>query len=304
MKQLFRISLLVLLQWLPLIALAELRVFACEPEWSALAEEVGGDLVKVASATQALQDPHYIEARPSLISKVRKADLVICSGAQLEIGWLPRLLSKANNPRVLPGKEGFLEASRFVRRLDVPDSVDRSRGDIHSQGNPHVQMNPHNILVISSELGRRMALLDPANEQRYLQQTEDFRSRWQEAIEAWEKRALPLSGRRVVCHHKSWIYLEDWLSLEEVATLEPVPGIPPTTAHLSELLALLGTDGAGADWIIRAPFQSGKASLWLEDRTGIPALMLPLTVGGSEGAQNLFGLFDDILDRLLERIEQ
>ena len=300
MKQLSTIFLLILLLGLPLSALAELRIFACEPEWSALAEEIGGDLVKVSSATHALQDPHYIEARPSLISKVRKADLVICSGAQLEIGWLPLLLNKANNPQVLPGKGGFLEVSRFVRRLDVPDSVDRAHGDMHPQGNPHVQMNPHNILVISSELGRRMALLDPANEQLYLQQADEFHSRWQAAIEAWEERALPLSGSRVVCHHKSWVYLEDWLNLEEVATLEPVPGIPPTAAHLSELLALLGTDGAGADRIIRAPFQSEKASLWLEDRTGIPAVMLPLTVGGSEGAQDLFSLFDDILDRLLQ----
>jgi zinc/manganese transport system substrate-binding protein len=304
MKRLFTIFLVVLVQGLPLSAFAELRIFACEPEWSALAEEIGGDLVKVASATNALQDPHYIEARPSLISKVRKADLVICSGAQLEIGWLPLLLNKANNPDVLPGKDGFLEASSFVRRLDIPDSVDRAQGDMHPQGNPHVQMNPHNILAISSELSRRMTLLDPANEREYTQRTEDFQSRWQAAIEAWEKRALPLSGRRVVCHHKSWVYLEDWLNLEEVATLEAVPGIPPTTAHLSELLALLGTDGTGADRIIRAPFQSDKASLWLEGRTGIPAVMLPLTVGGSEGAQDLFSLFDDILDRLLEGNEK
>jgi zinc/manganese transport system substrate-binding protein len=304
MKRLFTIFLVVLVQGLPLSAFAELRIFACEPEWSALAEEIGGGLVKVASATNALQDPHYIEARPSLISKVRKADLVICSGAQLEIGWLPLLLNKANNPDVLPGKDGFLEASSFVRRLDIPDSVDRAQGDMHPQGNPHVQMNPHNILAISSELSRRMTLLDPANEREYTQRTEDFQSRWQAAIEAWEKRALSLSGRRVVCHHKSWVYLEDWLNLEEVATLEAVPGIPPTTAHLSELLALLGTDGTGADRIIRAPFQSDKASLWLEGRTGIPAVMLPLTVGGSEGAQDLFSLFDDILDRLLEGNEK
>ena len=304
MKRMFIIFLIILLPGLPLSAFAELRIFTCEPEWSALAEEIGGDLVKVSSATHALQDPHYIEARPSLISKVRKADLVICSGAQLEIGWLPLLLRKANNPEILPGKDGFLEASRFVKRLDVPDSVDRAQGDMHPQGNPHVQMNPHNILFISSELGRRMTLLDPANEQIYTQQLEEFQSRWKAAIEGWENRALPLSSRRVVCHHKSWVYLEDWLNLEEVATLEPVPGIPPTTAHLSELLALLGTDGAGADRIIRAPFQSDKASLWLEGRTGIPAVMLPLTVGGSEGAQDLFSLFDDILDRLLEGNEK
>ena len=285
-------------------ALADLRVFACEPEWSALAQEVGGDLVKVSSATHALQDPHYIEARPSLISKVRKADLVICSGADLEIGWLPMLLSKANNPAVLPGKEGFMEASSYVHRLDIPDSVDRARGDMHPQGNPHVQMNPHNLLAIASELGKRMALLDSANAETYAAQTEDFLQRWNTAIEGWEERAYGLAGRRVVCHHKSWVYLEGWLKLEEVATLEPVPGIPPTTAHLSELLSVLGSDGTGADVIIRAPFQSDKASQWLEGRTGIPAVMLPLTVGGTDAAHDLFSLFDDILDRLLKTTEK
>ncbi len=305
MKRILTFSLLFLfLQGLPLTALAELRVFACEPEWSALAMEVGGDLVKATSATNALQDPHYIEARPSLISRVRKADLVICSGAQLEIGWLPLLLSKANNPHVLPGKQGFLEASSYVRRLDVPDSIDRAQGDMHPQGNPHVQMNPHNILVIAAELGSRMALLDPANADVYGQRTEDFLSRWRAAIAGWEQRASALGGRRIVCHHKSWVYLEAWLNLEEVATLEPVPGIPPTTAHLSALLSVLGTDGAGADLIIRAPFQSEKAALWLQDRTGIPAVTLPLTVGGTEAANDLFSLFDDILDRLLETLEK
>jgi len=305
MQRILIISVLILLlPGLPLTALGELRVLACEPEWSALAEEVGGDLVKVSSATNALQDPHYIEARPSLISRVRKADLVICSGAQLEIGWLPMLLSKANNPAVLPGKEGFLEASSFVRRLDLPDSVDRAQGDMHPQGNPHVQMNPHNLPAVAAELGKRLALLDPANADAYAVQTADFLSRWGAAIEGWENRASALAGQRVVCHHKSWVYLENWLNLEEVATLEPVPGIPPTTAHLSQLLSVLGSDGSGADLIIRAPFQSDKASLWLEGRTGIPAVMLPLTVGGTEAAHDLFSLFDDILDRLLKAAEK
>jgi zinc/manganese transport system substrate-binding protein len=292
--------LLTLLLGLPVGVSAQLRVFACEPEWSALAEEIGGERVKTTSATNALQDPHYVEARPSLISKVRKADLVVCSGAQLEIGWLPMLLSKANNPRVLPGKDGFLEASSFVTRLGVPDSVDRAQGDMHPQGNPHIQMNPNNITLVARAMGQRMALIDPDNAALYASGTRDFLARWQQAIAAWEKRAQPLIGQRVVCHHRSWIYLENWLRLEELATLEPVPGIPPTASHLSALLSELGTDGTGAEAIIRAPFQSAKASEWLQDRTGIPAVMLPLTVGGSDGADDLFGLFDDVLDRLLD----
>jgi zinc/manganese transport system substrate-binding protein len=297
-KFLVRVFLLSILG-LPFTAQAQLNVFACEPEWSALAEEIGGSLVNATSATNAMQDPHYVEARPSLISKVRKADLVVCSGAQLEIGWLPMLLSKSNNPAVLPGQEGFLEAGSVVPRLDVPGSVDRSQGDMHPQGNPHIQMNPHNIALVAVALGERMAVLDPDNAAAYAAGTEDFLLRWNAAIAVWEERAAPLAGERVVCHHKSWVYLEDWLQLEEVATLEPVPGIPPTTAHLSKLLAQLGTDGSGADVIIRSPFQSAKASEWLQDKTGIPAVMLPLTVGGSDGADDLFGLFDDVLDRLL-----
>jgi len=299
MKKITGCIFLLLISCLPLSAHAELNVFACEPEWSALAEEIGGNLVKATSATNALQDPHYVEARPSLISKVRKADLVICSGAQLEIGWLPMLLSKANNPAVLPGQPGFLEASSFVPRLDVPDSVDRAQGDMHPQGNPHIQMNPHNIALVARAVGERLAGIDPGNAAVYTARTTDFLARWKEAIAGWESRAAPLAGERVVCHHKSWVYLEDWLQLEEVATLEPVPGIPPTTAHLSALLQQLGTDGSGADVIIRSPFQSPKPSEWLQKKTGIPAVMLPLTVGGTEEAHDLFGLFDDVLNRLL-----
>lgn len=296
------ISLALALLAAPLVAGAELRVFACEPEWSALAEAIGGDRVRADSATHGLQDPHFLEARPSLISKVRRADLVICSGAQLEIGWLPMLLTKANNPRVLPGKPGFIEASSLVVRLDVPDTIDRAQGDMHPQGNPHVQMNPHNIARIARALGDRLAEIDPDNAAAYATGTAAFLERWEAAIGKWEARAEPLRGRRVVCHHKSWVYLEDWLQLDEIATLEPVPGIPPTATHLSSLLNELGDDGRGADVIIRAPFQSAKPSEWLQDRTGIPAVVLPLTVGGTDGADDLFGLFDDVLDRLLAAI--
>lgn len=276
---------------------ADLRVFTCEPEWAALAREIGHDRITTDSATTALQDPHYIQARPSLIAKVRRADLVVCSGSQLEIGWLPVLLTKANNSRVMPGKPGFMEASTYVRRLDVPAGVDRSQGDMHPQGNPHIQTNPHNISLVAVELSRRMYALDPQNAAIYAMGLKDFQQRWVNAIEDWETRAAPLRGKKIIAHHKSWIYLEDWLGMQEVANLEPVPGIPPTASHLGRLLSQFGE--GGADYIIRAPFQDAKASEWLAGRTGIPAVMLPLTVGGSDTATDLFSLFDDILNRLL-----
>lgn len=288
----FTLSLLM-----PTLAVADLNVFACEPEWAALAEEIGAGAIKTSSATHALQDPHYIQARPSLISKIRKADIVICSGAQLEIGWLPMLLKKGSNPDVMPGNPGHFIAGDFVRRLDVPTHVDRAQGDVHPQGNPHIQTNPHNILLIAQALATRMAELDADNASVYQAGLEGFSMRWRKAITEWETRAASLRGKRVITHHKSWVYLEDWLGLEEVANLEPVVGIPPTAGHLSSLLKRFGDDGA--DIIIHAPYQSEKASRWLSDRTGIPEVMLPLSVGGSDGAKDLFSLFDDILDRLL-----
>lgn len=281
----------------PLTAVAELRVFACEPEWAALAEEIGGPLVEAHSATTALQDPHYIQARPSLIAQVRRADIVICSGAQLEIGWLPALLQKANNPRVLPGAVGYMEASSFVLRLGATANVDRSQGDIHPMGNPHIQTDPRNIAAVATALADRMNSIDPVNSVTYDSNLKLFQEKWRAALERWEARATTLRGKRIITHHKSWVYLERWLGLEEVANLEAVPGLPPTASHLSRLTQQFA-DG-GADVIIRSPYQDERPAEWLAERIGVAAVVLPLTVGGTDGATDLFALFDDILDRLL-----
>ncbi len=290
------LALIVLFGAIP--ASAELRVFACEPEWAALADEIGGDLVESYSATTALQDPHYIQARPSLIAKVRLADLVICSGAQLEIGWLPALLQKANNRKVMPGADGYMEASAYVLRLDATGNVDRAKGDIHPQGNPHIQTDPRNIAAVARELARRMARIDSFNSDTYSDNLKSFEARWSAAVTRWESRAAALAGKRIITHHKSWVYLERWLGLVEAANLEAIPGLPPTAAHLSRLTHDFA-DG-GADVIIRSPYQDAKASDWLAERIDVPAIVLPLTIGGTDGATDLFGLFDDIIERLLE----
>lgn len=291
----------LLLASIPAAAQAELHVFTCEPEWAALATELGGSNVDATSATTAFQDPHYIQARPSLIANVRRADLVICSGSQLEIGWLPALLQKANNPDVAPGTPGYFEASAYVVRLETNAEVDRARGDIHPEGNPHVQTDPHNIAIIATELADRLQELDPDNASEYAARATDFAARWGMAIMGWEARLAPLRGKRVIPHHKSWVYLERWLGLEEVATLEPIPGIPPTTNHLSQLVSRFGN--GNADLIIRAPYQDSRASEWLSERSGIPAIVLPLTVGGTDESGDLFALFDDIANRLLEALQ-
>jgi zinc/manganese transport system substrate-binding protein len=295
------IFLTLLLLAAPLYAQAQLQVFACEPEWASLATELGGELVEAHSATTAVQDPHYIQARPSLIAQVRRADLVLCSGAQLEIGWLPALLQKANNPKVMPGSDGYMEASAYVVRLDATGNVDRSKGDIHPQGNPHIQTNPHNIAAVARVLSQRLSNKDPLNAKSYEEKLRSFLDRWTAATVAWEERAAPLRGKRSITHHKSWVYLEKWLGLEEAANLEAVPGIPPTAKHLSQLKAEF-SDG-GADVIIRSPYQDRRASDWLSEHIGVRAIVLPLTVGGTDEATDLFAMFDDIIDRLLKATE-
>ena len=294
MKYLIYLTFLIAL---PLVAQADLRIFSCEPEWAALADEIGRDKVITYSATTARQDPHFIQARPSLIAQVRRADIVICSGAQLEIGWFPKLLSKANNPGVQPGNPGHFVASSFVKKLQIPTSVDRSQGDVHPEGNPHVQTNPHNITLIAHALAERMQQLDSSNAENYANGLNDFLNRWHNAIIRWEQRGAALKGEKIITHHKSWLYLEEWLGMVEVANLEAIPGIPPSVSYLSELATQFSN--GGADYIIRTPYQDSKPSLWLSERSGIPMLVLPLTIGGTDKVTDLFSMFDDIIEQLL-----
>ncbi|TCK17733.1 zinc/manganese transport system substrate-binding protein [Thiogranum longum] len=282
---------------LPLPVMAAISVFACEPEWAALTREIAGEQVKVSSATNALQDPHHIQARPSLISRMRKADLVICTGAGLEAGWLPLLLRRANNPQILPGQPGYVEASSAVTLLDRPQRLDRAQGDIHASGNPHIQMNPNNLTAVARLLAQRLAVVDPEHAGQYRNNLDDFLQRWQAAISRWEKQAAPLKGMAVVVQHNSWLYLEQWLGLKQVATIEPKPGVPPSSADLARLVRTLEQHPASA--ILHAAYQDDRASKWLSRHTGIAEVSLPFTVGGSEKANDLFGLYDDTLQRLL-----
>src|SRR5262252_1822706 len=278
-------------------AAATLNVFACEPEWAALAQEIGGDKISAYSATTALQDPHRIEARPSLIARVRTADLLICSGSELEIGWLPLLLTQSGNSKIQLGTPGYLEASQYVAKLEVPKVVDRALGDIHPGGNPHIHTDPRNIAKVASVLEERMAQLDPGNAATYHSRAKAFLARWQAAIGRWEKEAAPLRGVPVVEHHKAFSYFINWTGMREVATLEPKPGIPPTPSHLAGLLDLMKSQPAKV--IVYSSYDSPQAAQFLSERSKIPAIMLPFTVGGTDKAKDLFGFFDDMIGRLL-----
>lgn len=278
-------------------ARADLAIFACEPEWAALAGEIGGARVKVFAATSAVQDPHRIEARPSLIARFRSADLAICTGAELEIGWLPILQRQAGNSRLAEGQPGFFAAADFARMRDLPSKIDRSMGDIHAAGNPHLHLDPHNIALVAAALAERMAQLDPASAGEYRASGSDFLGRWERARAGWEEKAAPLRGVPVAVQHRDWVYLTGWLGLTEVVALEPRPGIPPGAAHLATVLDLLRQTPVKA--VLVASYQDAKPAQWISERTAVPVLSLPFTVGGSPRATTLFTLFDDTVAMLL-----
>ncbi len=282
-------------------ASAALNVFACEPEWGALAQELGGDKVSIYSATTALQDPHRIEARPSLIARIRSADLLVCSGSELEIGWIPLLLTQSGNPRIQLGSPGYFEASQYVVKLEIPKVIDRALGDLHPGGNPHVHTDPRNIAKIAPVLMERMAQLDPANADSYRSRGKSFLERWQAAIARWEQQAAPLKGVPMVVYHKDFSYFINWTGMREAGSLEPKPGIPPTPSHLAELIDQMKR--APAKVIVYSPYSSPQAAEFLSSRANIPAVMMPFTVGGTDRAKDLFGLFDDTIARLLGAVK-
>lgn len=278
-------------------ASADVRVFACEPEWASLVDEIAGQQATVYTATSAQQDPHYLQARPSLVAEIRHADLLICSGADLEVGWLPLLLRRSGNRKIQPGQPGHLMSAAQVRRLEVPETIDRSQGDIHPQGNPHVHLDPSNIRRVAIALAKRLQIIDADNREHYQVALQDFLIRWRKASRDWRTRGQALAGMRVISHHRSFSYLANWLGLELVANIERKPGISPSAAHLADLLTRFQDQPPAL--IIRTPYTESKPSDWLAKRLSVPAIALPYTVGGAEST-DLFSLFEITLTTLEE----
>jgi zinc/manganese transport system substrate-binding protein len=276
---------------------AALKVLATTADWGALTRELGGERVDVYVATTALQDVHRVEAKPSLVARARTADLLVATGAELEIGWLPVLLQESGNTRIQPGQPGYFEAASALHLLEIPSKVDRSMGDIHPLGNPHVQLDPHNVLAVARALSAKLAQLEPAQAAYYQQRGKEFDTRWSAAIAGWEAKAAPLKGLPVVIMHRDQAYLCHWLGLVELASIEPKPGVPPTAAYLAQLVGKL--TGAPPKLILVNAYNDPKAANWLSERVHAPVVTLPFSVGGDDKAKNLTGLFDDTLDKLL-----
>jgi len=278
-------------------AQAAMKVLATTSDWGALTRELGGERVDVYVATTALQDVHRVEAKPSLVARARTADLLVATGAELEIGWLPVLITESGNSRIQPGAAGNFEIVSALHLLEIPGKVDRSMGDIHPLGNPHVQLDPHNIAAAAHALSARLAQLEPAQAAFYQQREKDFETRWSAAIARWEAKAAPLKGLPVVIMHRDQAYLCHWLGLTELASIEPKPGVPPTAAYLGQLVSKLGA--SPPKLILVNAYNDPKAASWLSERVHAPVVTLPFSVGGDDQAKDLTSLFDDTIDKLL-----
>lgn len=282
-------------------AWATVNVFATVPEWGALAQEIGGDKVTVFTATTGLQDPHRIQAKPSLISRARNADLLVATGAELEVGWLPLVQRESGNPRIQSGQPGYFEAAQFVVLLEKPARLDRADGDVHAAGNPHIQTDPRNFLKVGAALAQRLAQLDAANAGVYAANEKRFRERLQAAIAGWEKAAAPLRGAPILVQHKAFPYLENWLGLHEIGSLEARPGMEPSSAQLTEILARQQVQPARM--VLRPAYQYDAPSRWLAGRTKINVVTLPFTIGGAPEATDIITLFDVTVRLLLQGMQ-
>jgi zinc/manganese transport system substrate-binding protein len=276
---------------------AAVRVLATTADWGALVKELGGDRVDVYVATTAMQDVHHVEAKPSLVARARTANLLVANGAELEAGWLPVLLQESGNPRIQRGAPGFFDAASTVTLVEVPAKLDRSMGDIHPLGNPHIHLDPRNVAAVASALTAKLTAVDPAGAEAYAARGADFATRWSDAMARWQAKAAPLKGVPVVIMHRDQVYLVRWLGMQELAAIEPKPGVPPSAGYLGQLVTKLAA--TPPKMILLNAYNDPKAARWLAGRVGAPAVVLPYSVGGSPGAKDLFGLFDDTLAVLL-----
>lgn len=297
MKKLF-ISLLLLAS-LPAFAAGKINIITATSDLASLTQEVGGDRVQVESIAKGYQDPHFVEAKPSFLLKLRRADLLITVGLELEIGWLPPLVTQSGNPRIQPGNPGYLDASQFAEVLEIPQGqVTRAMGDVHPQGNPHYWMDPDNGRRVAKGIAGKLGQMQPADAQYFMQRYEDFSKRLTEAEKRWEEQMKPLRGLKVVTYHRSFPNLAKHFGLNVIGYVEPRPGIPPTPGHTIEVIQTMKREGAKL--ILVEPYFDLKTPDSIASNVGGKVLVLPPSVGGVNEATDYFKLFDYDINLLVK----
>ncbi len=280
-----------------------LLVVTTTEDLAAIAREVGGDRVNVTSLSRGYQDPHFVDAKPSYMVSLNKADLFVQIGRDLEVGWAPGLLNGARNRRILPGSPGFVDASSQVDVIEVPASVSRALGDVHPFGNPHYWLDPANGAPIARAIRDGLTRVAPADAALFGQRCADFENRLAEAAARWRERAkaLGLGGMKVVTYHRSWSYFARAFGLEVVDYVEPRPGIPPSPDHVQDLVTRL--KAGGIRLIIMELFFDPRLPQKISRDTGVPLVILPTSVGAEEQVKSYFDLFDRLLAELGEALQ-
>jgi zinc/manganese transport system substrate-binding protein len=278
---------------------AKLRVVASIETLADLCRQVGGDRVEVTSLSRGYQDPHFIEAKPSLVLTLNRADALVTVGLDLEIGWLPPLVRESRNARIQRGQPGYIEASGAIKPEDIPnipaDQL-RAMGDIHPLGNPHFWIPPDNARAIARLLAKRLAALDAGGAGAYDAALAAFEKRLDAKTKEWDKAAAPLKGAAVVTYHKSWSYVASWLGLREVGYIEPKPGIPPTANHTAQLVALMRSSNVRL--VIVESFYPPNLARFVADNGHARLVGLPSDVGATPAIKTYFDLVDALIAAL------
>lgn len=287
----------------PSLLLAKVRVVTTTEDLAALTREVGQDLVQVQSIAKGYQDPHFVEAKPSYLLKLKRADLFIQVGLELEVAWAPALLTSARNSKILPGNIGYLDASTGCEILQTASGrVDRSMGDIHPMGNPHYWLDPFNGLVIAGNIAEKLSLLDPQHAAEYKANLARFDKELSEKKKAWDKLAQSIRGIRVVTYHNSWPNFANRFGIEVVNFIEPRPGVPPSPSHVQSLINQIKTEGIPI--ILVELYFDTKLPKKIERNTNAALLIVPPSVGSEKDIRTYFELFDRNLNLIKSALGQ
>lgn len=286
-------------------ASAKVQVVTSIPDFASIAEEIGGDKVNVASLAKGYQDPHFVDAKPTYVTKLNKADLLIYNGLDLEVGWLPILVTGARNSKISTlNSEGNVDASGFISNvLEVPAGpIDRSMGDVHPRGNPHYMLDPRNGIAVAKGIAAKLSEIDPENASYYEENYEKFAERLKMKIKEWDEQLAPYRGTEIVSYHKNLEYFTEWAGFKEVGFIEPKPGIPPTPSHVAELIKKINT--ADVKLVIASNYYPQKTGEIIAEKTGTVFLSIPTSVGGEDGIKTYTDLFDVIVGDITSALKK
>ncbi|HJW72966.1 MAG TPA: metal ABC transporter substrate-binding protein [Geothrix sp.] len=295
--------LLVLAAAQPAVAGGKLNVVAATSDMAALASEVGGDRVNVIAIARGYQDPHFVEAKPSFLLNLRRADLLVTVGLQLEIGWLPPLITQSGNPKIQPSGPGYFDASQFAEILEIPTAqVSRAMGDVHPLGNPHYWLDPQNGLRVAGGLAQKLAQMSPGDAGYFNQRLENFRGRLMAAEQRWDAQMKPYRGRKIITYHQSWPNFVKRFGLQVADYVEPRPGIPPSPAHVVELISLMKRQNVKL--ILVEPYFDLKTPQSVARETGGQVVVLMPSVGGNNETTDYIKLFDYDVNQVVKAFQQ